>query len=194
MIGQNERLVRGVQARCEIEATSQMIRLDYSDCIKIDASSEAIWQAMTDAELGRIWRGADFSTDWQAGSPIDITESIGSKPAGGKGRVLRADRPACLTYEFLLRLSGLPDVAENYSRVTITLTPMADGIELHVIHSVPPSPIRHVKGVEIGADSGFKHVEFYWRSALPVLRDLVEGRDSWALRAARDAWSDGASV
>jgi hypothetical protein len=45
---------------------------------------------------------------------------------------------------------------------------------LTVEQQVPPSPVRRGKGREIGEDSGWQHVVFYWRMTLPILKRIVE--------------------
>ena len=153
--------------------------------IQIAATPDRVWQVLTDRDSGRVWRSAEYETDWQPGSAVAITAQIGPKRYRDKGTVLGMERPTRLTYEFLPRVSGLPDVPESYSVVSFELVPREGGTELTVTHTVPPSPIRKGKNFEIGPESGEKHVEFYWRSTLPLLRDLIEGRDSLALRMAR---------
>ena len=155
--------------------------------IDIAASPAQVWAALTDRASGPIWRSADYDTDWLPGSPIAISAQIGPKHYRDKGTVLLVEPPKLLRYEFLPRVSGLPDVPESYSVVSFQIEPAADGVNLTVTHTVPPSPIRRGKNFEIGPESGEKHVEFYWRSTLPLLRDLIEGRDSLALRMARMA-------
>jgi hypothetical protein len=56
------------------------------------------------------------------------------------------------------------------------MTLVAEGTDtiLTVEQQVPPSPVRRGKGWEIGEDSGWKHVAFYWRTTLPVLKRIVE--------------------
>jgi len=156
----------------------------FTSSIEINAPPEVVWGALVDNEKGRVWRGADFETDWQVGSPITITAKIGSKRYRDKGSVVRAERPSLLAFEFLSRVSGLPDIPESYSLIVMRLTRTAVGTTLHVEHTVPSSPIRRGKGFEIGPESGEKHVAFYWRSTLPLLRDLIEGNDTIALRLA----------
>ena len=153
--------------------------------IEIATSREAVWAVIVGREQGRLWRSADFDTDWQTGSPIAIAAQIGPKRYRDKGTILKVDPPSLLVYEFFPRVSGLPDSPENYSRVTLRLMPSGSGTRLEVEHTVPPSPIRRGKSFEIGPESGEKHVGFYWNSALVLLRDLAEGRDSLAIRMAR---------
>jgi hypothetical protein len=82
------------------------------------------------------------------------------------------------------RVPGLPDVPECYSHVGFHFKPVASATRLRVEHPVLPSPIRRRKNYEIGPKSGEKHVAFYWRGTLPLIRDMVEGRESTALKAA----------
>jgi uncharacterized protein YndB with AHSA1/START domain len=153
--------------------------------IEIAATPDRVWQALTDRDEGRVWRSADYETDWQQGSAIAITAQIGPKRYRDKGTVLGVEWPTRLTYEFLPRVSGLRDLPASYSVVSFGLVSRDNGTELTVTHTVPPSPVRKGKNFEIGPESGEKHVAFYWRSTLPLLRDLIEGRDSLALRMAR---------
>lgn len=164
-----------------------MAHVEVIDSVEIAASADAVWHVLTDRERGPVWRSADYETDWQPGSPIRISAQIGPKRYRDKGKVLAVERPTLLQYEFLPRVSGLPDEPENYSRVTMRLTETIAGTLLSVSHTVPPSPIRRGKNFEIGPESGEKHVAFYWRSTLPLLRDLIEGRDSLALKMAMAA-------
>lgn len=153
--------------------------------IAIAAAPDAVWNALVDPEKGRIWRGAKFETDWLPGSAITITPLIGSKRHRDSELVIDAKRSSMLAYSFFPRVSGLPDRPENHSLVTMRLAPDGADTALTVTHTVPPSPVRRGKNFEIGPESGEKHVAFYWRNALPLLRDLVEGRDSAALAMAR---------
>lgn len=161
-----------------------IVRTTVAGIIRIAAPAERIWDLLLDRGQARIWRGADFETDWKEGSPIQISSRLGSKLYRDRGIVVLADRPSLLIYDFLPKVSGLPDVAESYSRVTFQLHEEGTETTLHVEHTVPPSPVRRGNGFEIGPESGEKHVRFYWRSTLPLLRDLVEGRNTLALKLA----------
>lgn len=152
-----------------------------TDAITIAAPPEAVWRALVDPQLSARWRNAAFETDWEPGSPIRITATIGSKDYLDRGTVIATSAPTQLCYRFLPTVSGLPDVPESYSTVTMLLMAEGAGTMVAVTHTVPPSPTRRGDGWEIGPESGHKHVVFYWRSTLPILRDLVEGRPNAAL-------------
>ncbi|MBB4225636.1 SRPBCC domain-containing protein [Variovorax guangxiensis] len=142
--------------------------------IRIAAEPRRVWAALTDPDAGERWRNAHFKTDWQPGSAIEIEAIIGTKRYRDKGQVVQAEPPSLLRYTYWSRVSGLPDVPESYSAITVTLE--AEGTEtvLTLTQQVPPSPARRGKGWEIGEDSGWSHVAFYWRVTLPILKRVVE--------------------
>ncbi|GIQ79335.1 SRPBCC domain-containing protein [Bradyrhizobium sp. RD5-C2] len=145
-----------------------------TESIRIAAEPTHVWDAIIDPKAGETWRNAHFNTDWQVGAPIEIEAEIGAKRYRDKGRVIHVEPPSRLAYSYWSQVSGLPDIPQSYATITMTLA--ADGGEtlLTVTQQVPPSPIRRGQGWEIGADSGAKHVAFYWRMALPRLKQAVE--------------------
>ena len=147
---------------------------EVTQSIRIHAGPERVWDALVHPEAGERWRNARFATDWRPGSPIAIEALIGTKRYRDKGRVLRAEPHSALEYAYWSRVSGLPDAPGSYSRIALVL--VADGADtvLTVKQRVPPSPVRRGPGWEIGDDSGARHVEFYWRTTLPVLKRVAE--------------------
>ncbi|MGY3531271.1 SRPBCC family protein [Bradyrhizobium embrapense] len=145
-----------------------------TESIRIAAEPKHVWDAIIDPKAGETWRNAHFKTDWRIGAPIEIEAEIGSKRYRDKGRVLHVDPPSRLEYSYWSRVSGLPDVPQSYATIAMALA--ADGGEtvLTVTQQVPPSPIRRGNGWEIGAESGARHVAFYWRMTLPRLKQAVE--------------------
>ncbi|MDP9606530.1 SRPBCC domain-containing protein [Variovorax sp. NFACC27] len=142
--------------------------------IRIEAEPRDVWGALTDPDAGEKWRNAHFKTDWQPGSPIEIEAIIGTARYRDKGQVIQVRSPSLLQYTYWSRVSGLPDVPESYSSITITLEVEGAETVLRVSHQVPPSPLRRGKDWEIGEDSGWNHVAFYWRATLPILKRIVE--------------------
>ncbi|MHC2255281.1 uncharacterized protein YndB with AHSA1/START domain [Bradyrhizobium embrapense] len=145
-----------------------------TESIRIAAEPKHVWDAIIDPKAGETWRNAHFKTDWRIGAPIEIEAEIGSKRYRDKGRVLHVDPPSRLEYSYWSQVSGLPDVPQSYATIAMALA--ADGGEtaLTVTQQVPPSPIRRGNGWEIGAESGARHVAFYWRMTLPRLKQAVE--------------------
>ncbi|GKQ53774.1 SRPBCC domain-containing protein [Bradyrhizobium sp. Ce-3] len=145
-----------------------------TETIRIAAEPKQVWDAIMDPNAGETWRNAHFDTDWQIGAPIEIAAEIGAKRYRDKGRVLHVEPPSRLAYSYWSRVSGLPDVPQSYATITMTLAAEAGETLLTVTQQVPPSPVRRGQGWEIGAESGAKHVAFYWRMTLPRLKQVVE--------------------
>ena len=170
----------------------------FTDTILIAAPVDRVWHALTDPEASRLWRGAEFVTDWQTGSPLLVRRSFGIKTIEDHGRVVLAVPPAVgasaearvsrgtdgterkegarLTLSILPSISHLSDRPENYSTIDMVLAAQGADTSLTVTHTVPEPPAHREKAAASGLDmSGEKHVAFYWRSTLPLLRDLIEG-------------------
>lgn len=142
--------------------------------IHIAAEPQKVWDAILDPDAGDKWRNAHFTTDWHAGSWIEIVAIIGEKRYRDKGRIVKIEPPSLLQYTYWSRVSALRDIPESYSTITMALEPEGAETILTVTQQVPPSPVRRGKGWEIGAESGANHVAFYWRMTLPILKQVVE--------------------
>jgi uncharacterized protein YndB with AHSA1/START domain len=142
--------------------------------IRIAAEPREVWDALVDPRAGEKWRNAHFKTDWRAGEPIEIEAIIGTKHYRDKGRVIQVRSPSLLQYTYWSQVSGLPDIPQSYSTITMTLEAEGTDTTLTVTQQVPPSPVRRGRGWEIGENSGSNHVAFYWRMTLPILKRIVE--------------------
>lgn len=145
-----------------------------TESIRIAADPRQVWDAIMDPHAGETWRNAHFRTDWQIGAPIAIEAEIGAKRYRDRGRVIRVEPPMLLAYSYWSQVSGLPDVPQSYATITMALAADGSDTVLTVTQQVPPSPVRRGNGWEIGAESGVKHVAFYWRMTLPRLKRAVE--------------------
>ena len=96
--------------------------------------------------LGEPGMNVDVVTDWRVGGPIVIT-GFHHASFENRGNVLRAEPPVALAYS---HLSSLVPVERGTSW---TLT----------IHGFPTESVR-------------KHLDFYWRGTLPLVKRLVEER------------------
>lgn len=142
--------------------------------IRIAAEPRQIWAAVISPDAGASWRNADFKTDWRVGDAIEIEAFIGTKRYRDKGQVVQVQPHSMLQYTYWSSVSGLPEIPQSYSTITMMLDPCGVDTDLTVEQQVPPSPVRRGKGWEIGEDSGWRHVDFYWRTTLPILKRFVE--------------------
>jgi uncharacterized protein YndB with AHSA1/START domain len=143
------------------------IHQNISKSIRINASLNAVWEALTQPGLMKRWMSdseIEIVTDWEVGSPIIINvQDVSYKTAfTNTGIVLQFLKDKVLEYSHLSSLSRLPDQAENYTIIRFTLQP-EDGhtlLELN-LNNFP-------------TESHYKHIDFYWTITLDVLKRFVE--------------------
>lgn len=132
----------------------------------IAASPAVVWQALTQLDAMQRWMAdpalrLQIQTDWTVGGPIRIT-GFHHVPFENRGRVLHCEPERRLSYCQLSSISRLPDNPENYSIFDFRLSAIAEGTNLEFSASQFPT------------ESIYKHIEFYWRVTLVVLKRFVE--------------------
>ena len=110
---------------------------------------------------GRARNGVKIITDWKVGNVI-IIKGFHHIQFENKGTVLQFEPNKILQYNYLSSLSQLPDEPGNYSIIEFRLEPAEDQISLTLTVSNFPT------------ETIFKHVDFYWRGTIEVLRKLIE--------------------
>ncbi len=136
--------------------------------IDIPAEPKSVWEVITNPDLMVQWMaGEDFllriQTNWQPNGRILLSGHVFGfqhKSFQNIGRVLIFDEPYHLCYTHLSSLSKLPDVPENHTRVDYRLEKLPNGTRLTVTLSNFPT-------YEI-----YKHLAFYWRTTVHILRDF----------------------
>ena len=87
--------------------------------ITINASPEAVWQALTDPELVKQYmHGTNLETDWQVGSPITWKGEWKGQAYEDKGSVLAVEPKKLLKVTHWSPMGGSEDKPENYHTVT----------------------------------------------------------------------------
>ncbi|MGN7799879.1 SRPBCC family protein [Leifsonia sp. 22587] len=90
--------------------------------IRIDASRERLWQALTDPDtISRFLFGSRVETDWRPGSPIVYHGEWEGKPYEDKGVILEIEPEDRLVTSYYSPLSGKPDVPDSYQTVSYLL-------------------------------------------------------------------------
>ena len=102
--------------------------------ITIHASSEAVWQALTDPELVKEYmHGTNLETDWQVGSPITWKGEWKGQTYEDKGTVLAVERKKRLQHTHWSPMAGSEDKPENYHTVTYEMA-QQDGLTVLTLH------------------------------------------------------------
>ncbi|KGJ72948.1 ArsR family transcriptional regulator [Cryobacterium roopkundense] len=136
--------------------------LTYVYVTYIRASSEDVWQALTDADLtARYWGHANVS-DWQPGSPWEHRRVDGSGAIDVTGMVLEAEPPTRLVITFA---DSDDDKPGGPSVVTFLVEPHENIVRLTVTHENLPNTDM-LNGISRG-----------WPAVLANLKSLLETGD-----------------
>lgn len=135
--------------------------------ILINAPVSTVWRYLTTPDLIKQWMldtdmEMDISTDWTVGSPIRMKGTMHGIAFENNGQIVQYMPEHVLHYSHLSSLSQLPDVTESYSNLLFSLTPMANQTQLTLTITNFPT------------DAILKHLGFYWRTAIDVLKEVVE--------------------
>lgn len=138
----------------------------FEESVLVAAPISAVWEHLTSAALMPAWMGdpemaVEVETDWAVGSPV-VMRGVHHLPFRNTGTVLAFDPGRRLAYTHLSSLSRLPDVPDSYTTFDFTLSPVADGTSLRLVASGFPT------------EAVFRHLRFYWGSALACLKRCVE--------------------
>lgn len=101
--------------------------LVVSESVAIQASPDAVWKTLTTPALIEEYLfGTETITDWKVGSEIIFQGVYGENKEHhyrDKGRILKCEPGALLSYCYWSGFSGLEDRPENYAIVTYLLEP-----------------------------------------------------------------------
>ena len=104
----------------------------------------------------------EISTSWLVGSPIHVLGDLHGIAYQNKGIILQFEKEKLLQYTFWSTISEQADIPENYSIITIQLSPTENGTKLQLKQS------------NFIAYTTFKHWEFYWNVTLHILKKFAE--------------------
>jgi uncharacterized protein YndB with AHSA1/START domain len=130
------------------------------------ALPSAVWQYLTNSDLMKQWMGEEemkieIITDWKVGSPI-IIKGFHHVAFENKGTVVDIDPYRILKYDYISSISRLTDTPENRTSVEFKLTPFKNQTSLTLtLRNFPTEAI-------------FKHVDFYWRTTIEILKKSIE--------------------
>ena len=146
--------------------------------VAIAATPAVVWRALTEPTLMRRWMGEpemqiEIDTDWAVGSPF-VVRGFHHVRFEGRGTVRAFEPERALEYTQLSSVSRLPEVPENHSVIGFALAPQGDGTSLTLtLRDFPTHTI-------------YKHLDFYWRTTLQILKQFVERTDGSSRPLNRD--------
>ena len=146
-------VLSAVKRRAEEASMSDKPRFVYVTYIQ--STPDAVWQALTDADLTAQYWGHRNVSDWQAGSRWEHLRADGSGVTDVVGKVLEARPPRRLVLTF-----GGP--AETPSRVAFDVEPYQEIVRLTVTHEDMPDA-EYYAAVSAG-----------WPAVLANLKSLLE--------------------
>lgn len=137
---------------------------DAQASVRIDATPEQVWAALTDPELVKqYFFGTTVQTDWRVGSRIRYSGEFEGKAYEDTGEVLEYNEPRRLVTSFFSPSSGKPDVPENYQRVTYAIDPDGGGCTVTITQDGNAT------------DEAAEHSSANWRMVLDGLAGVAPG-------------------
>ena len=131
----------------------------------VDASVDKVWEAFTNPEIIKKYMfGTTVSSDWKNGSDITWKGEWKGKAYEDKGEIIQIKPKTYLQYTHFSRLTGEPDIPENYHTVTIKLTPKNG------------STIVLLSQDNNKTEDARQHSEDNWTMMLTELKKLMEGK------------------
>jgi uncharacterized protein YndB with AHSA1/START domain len=139
--------------------------------VVIDAPPWFVWESLTRTERIKEWIADPqmeiaIETDWSVGGPI-IMRGFHHVPFTNSGLVLAFEPPTRLSYTHLSSISRLPSRPESYTTLDFHLDPVGHHTSLELAATGFPT------------EAIFKHLEFYWRATLEILKQHAQRR--WGL-------------
>lgn len=103
-----------------------MENLSVTGSIQINTNLSKIWEVLTNPDKIILYTGSSTTTDWKKGSPITWSGEMQGMSYLNKGNVLENIPNQLLRFTYWSGMGGDPDLPENYSEITYTLTPTND--------------------------------------------------------------------
>jgi len=100
----------------------------------INASTEQVWDALTNPEKVKAWQyGSELTTDWKVGNEIRFKSEWEGQIFEQWGEVLEFEPNEKLKYNLFAPRPDLEDKPENYFEMEYKLTEKENGTELLIV-------------------------------------------------------------
>jgi uncharacterized protein YndB with AHSA1/START domain len=133
--------------------------------ILVNAPIEKVWDAFVNPDtIKKYMFGTTVTSDFKEGSAITWKGEWNGKAYEDKGKIIKVKPMSQLQYTHFSPLTGIPDVAENYHKVTVKLTPMNGSTSVLLSQD------------NNATDEERKHSEKNWGMMLSGLKEVLEGK------------------
>ncbi len=130
----------------------------------IDAPASKVWEAITNpVMIKKYFFNTDVISDWKVGSPILYRGEWQGKPFEDKGEILQVEPEKLLVSTHWSPMSGMPDLPENYHKVTYQLSEKGGKTDVTILQDNNASEEEKA------------HSEANWRAVLEGMKKLLEG-------------------
>lgn len=136
--------------------------------VLINAPRSTVWDGLTNPSSIQQWMGTpemrlQIISNWKVAEPILITGFLHGA-FENKGTIVHFEPEHRLSYTHLSSSSRLPDEPRNYSVLCFELAEVA--MQTSVTLTIDNFPTETI----------FKHLNFYWRTAMEVFKKFVENQ------------------
>lgn len=140
------------------------LNLIAQQSILINAPADKVWDALINPKIIKQYMfGTDAVSDWKVGSSITYRGEWKGQTYEDKGSILEIIPEQLFTSTYWSSMSGLPDVPENYKKITWELSPVENGTRLTIIQDNNASEAEK------------NHSEGNWKMVLEKMKELLEG-------------------
>jgi uncharacterized protein YndB with AHSA1/START domain len=128
-----------------------------------NAPASKVWEAITNPALIKKYLfDTDVVSDWKVGSPIVYRGEWQGKPFEDKGQILEIEPEKRLVSTHWSPMSGVPDLPENYHKVSYLLAEKDGKTEVTILQDNNASEEEKT------------HSEANWKAVLEGLKKVVE--------------------
>ena len=131
--------------------------------IALNAPADAVWDALTNPEKIKLYLfGTQTITDWKEGSPIIFTGTWEGTQYRDKGTILKFVKNKILQYSYWSSFSPLPDLPENYSLLTFSLS------------SNGKTTVLSLEQKGFIDEKSLNHSKENWESVMKTMKEIAE--------------------
>jgi len=129
----------------------------------INASSQTVWNALTDPEIVKqYFFGTKLETTWKQGDPITFSGEWDGKAYVDKGTILQIEAGKSVTYNYWSSFSGKEDKPENYANIIYQLEEQGGQTKLIIQQD------------SISDKDALTHSEQNWKMVVNSMKELIE--------------------